>query len=287
VRMASTQPESPQSVPLCTVCGGNQSKLYLHAPESIYRCAACSHVFSDSRSPAGAEQYDAAYYMQTHRNWFAHPNIGLFSWIVRHLPANANSVLDVGCGKGAFLQFLRQRMDAVCRLVGIDYSPNDPAPGIEYRQGDITTLPVEYRFDVVVSLAVNEHVADPVAFAGALADRCNPGGTVIVMTLDNDSLLYGGGRLMAKAGIRGPCERLYSTHHLQHFTSRSLRIVLEGSGLEILKLHRHNAPIAALDIPVANPILRAIYTAGVIGLLWAGSLAQRTYLQTMIARRTR
>ena len=108
---------------------------------------------------------------------------------------------------------------------------------------------------------------------------------MVVMTLNNDSLLYNAARIMARFGMRGPCERLYSAHHVQHFTPKSLRLALERAGLEVVRTHHHNAPIAALDIPAANLIVRLIYKMGVVGLLWTGLFCRRTYLQTMVARR--
>lgn len=281
-----TRERSP-GVPTCTVCGSNRTRHYLQAQGSVYRCVECSHVFSVPESTIGAEHYDVDYFEHTHRNWFAHPNIDLFRWIVGQIPNGVSSVLDAGCGRGAFLRFLRKNMGTTSRLVGIDYSSNNPDSGIEYRQGDITKLPKEDRFDVVVSLAVIEHVADPVLFASTLFDRCNPGGMVVVMTLDNDSLLYSAARLMARVGVGGPCERLYSAHHLQHFTSHSLKIALGKSGMEVIRIHHHNAPVAALDIPAANSIVGSVYMLGVIGLLWAGFLVHRTYLQTAVARRAK
>jgi 2-polyprenyl-3-methyl-5-hydroxy-6-metoxy-1,4-benzoquinol methylase len=209
----------------------------------------------------------------------------LFSWIVNQISPKYKSLLDAGCGKGAFLRFVLGSIDTPIHLVGVDYTANSPFFGIEYQQGELENLPRDQRFDVVVSLAVIEHVADPVAFAGELYERCEVGGLVIVMTLNNDSFLYGVARLMAKFKISGPCDRLYSAHHTQHFTTKSLRQTLEKNNLEIIKIHYHNAPIAALDIPARNIIVRLLYKAGVIVLLWAGLLFCRTSLQTIVARR--
>ncbi len=273
------------NIALCPVCNSEEVRLYLKQSEKIFCCDKCSHVYSDPSARIGAEHYDINYYQEAHRNWFANPNLSLFSWIVHQISPKYRSLLDAGCGKGAFLRFVLGSIDTPIRLVGVDYTYNDPFLGIEYQQGELEDLPRNQCFDVVVSLAVIEHVADPVAFANELYKRCEVGGLVIVMTLNNDSFLYGVARLMAKFKIFGPCNRLYSAHHTQHFTPKSLRQTLEKNSLEIIKIHFHNAPIAALDIPARNTVVRLIYKAGVIVLLWTGLIFRRTYLQTIVARR--
>lgn len=276
------RPETP--VP-CTVCGGTAASLLFRSDAEVYRCAYCTHAFSDMASIADLETYGPEYYERIHQNWFAHPDLDLFAWIAAQFPEGTRSVLDVGCGKGAFLRFLRDGRYQLERLVGVDISPNDPETGIEYRQADFSKMRDDERFDVVVSLAVIEHVSNPVAFVRGLATRCNPGGVVVVMTLDNDSLLYAAARLLANIGVRAPAMRLYSAHHLQHFTHRSLKAALKEVGLEVIVTCHHNAPMAALDIPARNFLVKLAFTAGVAGLFWLGTLTRRTYLQTIAATR--
>lgn len=267
------------------MCGGTRIRDLFRSDADVFRCEDCSHVFTDPASISHPEIYGREYYERTHRNWFANPNRELFSWIASRLPEGAASVLDVGCGKGAFLRFLRARKGGTLKLVGIDYSSNEVEDGVEFRQGDFTRMPGDERFDAVVSLAVIEHVEDPVAFARSLNRRCASNGMIAVMTLDNGSLLYATARLMARLGLRGPAERLYSAHHLQHFTRKSLRLALEKVGLEVVELHHHNAPLASIDVPASNVLVRMIFMAGVVLLFQLGLISGRTYLQTVVARR--
>lgn len=235
---------------------------------------------------AALETYSADYYEDAHRNWFANPNYPLFNWIACRLPGNLRSILDAGCGKGAFLRYLRNKAKSPLRLVGIDYTENAPDDGIEYLQGEILDATSGKRFDAVVSLAVIEHVPNPVAFARVLASSMNPGGQLVVMTLDNNSLLYAIARAMAAVGITGPARRLYSPHHLHHFTGTSLRATLGKAGLKVVATHHHNVPLAAVDIPGSNTVVRAIYALGVAGIFTLGWMTGRTYLQTVIAVRS-
>lgn len=269
----------------CPVCAAENSLFILRSDADIYQCPSCSHVFSDPASITDAEQYGPDYYESAHKNWFEHPNIQLFSWIHSALPGTLTSILDAGCGKGAFLKHSKGKVPTLQRVVGIDYSPNEPVPGIEFLIGDASNMSGDEMFDAVTSLAVIEHVPDPVGFARVLAARCKKGGFVVVMTVNNGSLLYRMARIMYRLRMKTSASRLYSSHHLQHFTIQSLRSTLERAGLEIIATRIHNSPLAAVDIPSGNVVKRTVFTMGLVGLSFLGAVTGTAYLQTVVARR--
>jgi hypothetical protein len=86
-------------------------------------------------------------------------------------------------------------------------------------------------------------------------------------------------------GVRAPAERLYSSHHLHHFTPKSLRATLEQSGLKVVAVRNHNSPLAAVDIPPTGVLGNLFFKLGLIGLSILGQISGKTYLQTMIARK--
>ena len=102
-------------------------------------------------------------------------------------PLEGKSALDVGCGAGLLAEPLA-RLGA--KVTGIDASPEviEVARGhsatmgleIDYRVGDVQAL--EGQFDLITSMEVIEHVADPAAFVNALAKRLAPGGLLIMST---------------------------------------------------------------------------------------------------------
>src|SRR5262249_53711725 len=111
------------SIVPCPVCGEGAPFAYLHSQARIHRCPACTHAFSNLASVKETEQYSADYYEVAHRNWFANPNLPLFCWIESQLPRTVRLLVDIGCGRGQFLDFMRARRPDV-RLVGVDLSPN-------------------------------------------------------------------------------------------------------------------------------------------------------------------
>ena len=102
-------------------------------------------------------------------------------------PLAGRSAADVGCGAGLLAEPLA-RLGA--RVTGLDAAPEniaaarDHAAGqrleIDYRVGGTEAL--AGRYDLVTSLEVIEHVADPAAFVAGLAAAVAEGGLLILST---------------------------------------------------------------------------------------------------------
>jgi 2-polyprenyl-3-methyl-5-hydroxy-6-metoxy-1,4-benzoquinol methylase len=263
----------------CPICHASVRLLAKHPDADIYRCNSCTHAFSDIASMSKQEEYGSDYFDDTHRRWFEHPNTQLFDRVAAYIPQDG-SVLDVGCGRGDFLRHV-QKIRPDVKLTGIDFAPNQD-DGIRFLRGDIISLEIPQRFDVVASLSVIEHVPDCVAFARRMAELTKPGGSTIVNTPNESSILYGLGRAGRSIGIRLAFDRLYSRHHLHHFTPTSLRRLLETSGLTVSRRIMHNAPVGAMDLPVRNPAADAVLRVGVWAVFAMGSITSKTYLQTLV-----
>jgi len=102
-------------------------------------------------------------------------------------PLEGKAALDVGCGAGLLCEPLA-RLGA--KVTGIDASPEVIAVArdhaatmgleVDYYIGDVQEL--EGEFDLITSMEVIEHVADPAAFVRALAKRLAPNGLLIMST---------------------------------------------------------------------------------------------------------
>lgn len=258
--------------------------MYRHPEADLRRCHDCDHCFADLSTLAAFEEYDTSYGDEDHRNWFENPNIALFDRIERHLAEReVDSVIDLGCGRADFLLHLRASHPE-WRLAGIEQTPFDPPAGVEVITGDLLTAPVDQKFDAVVSLAVIEHVEDPIELLRRAVDLCRPGGVIVIMTLNDRSVLYATSRVMRAAGVPGPFDQLYSRHHLHHFNKTSLETAARTAGLEVLDRHDHNIPADAVDFPDGGALANAIRLNGARVTFALGAMTGRCYLQTLFCR---
>ncbi len=109
-------------------------------------------------------------------------------------PLGDKTALDVGCGAGLLAEPLA-RLGA--QVTGVDAAPENigaaaahaAAMGlsIEYLAGGVEAI-AGRRFDLVTSLEVIEHVADPRAFVAGLAEAVAPGGLLVVSTPNRTAL---------------------------------------------------------------------------------------------------
>jgi len=249
----------------------------------IHFCEACCHRFSDLSSLRNVENYGPDYY---EKNWFQNDNVQLFDMICKLLDRlNPDaSILDVGCGNGAFLRYLHRKSPHFS-LTGVDLAPNQPTAGIDFIQGDILKTEFPKKYDGIVTLAVIEHLDDVRSFTKRVFELCAPGGTAVIMTMNDTSLLYEIARTMKSLGFRLPTDQLYSSHHLNHFSTKSLRRLIEVSGFSAKRTVMHDIPLNAVDISSNNPLLTAVMRTGVWGIFTLGRWTQKTYLQTIVCEK--
>lgn len=252
---------------------------------SLYRCDFCLHTFA-AIAKDQQQEYNSDYFLKTHKNWFNNPDYRLFDRIhAQLLKLFGNDrfrLLDVGCGKGDFLRYIAAKSPKA-ELFGIDLAYNWH-PRIHFIQADFLEEMIETKFDVIYSLAVIEHVDNPTLFVQRLKACLRPGAVLFISTVNNNSLLYRIARLLNKVGIHTAHDRLYSSHHLQHYTNRSLRKLMEMNGFELLSQKNHNYPMKAVDVPESNILIEKAYKL-LVWLIFSLSVPFRCgHLQTIVCK---
>ena len=136
------------------------------------------------------------------------------------------SVLDVGCGYGETLGYLKRHHQ--CTVLGVEPSPETAKVG--ERMFDIKIAPMlfeEYEFgsdtfDLIMCNHALEHVVDPKQFLELLKLRLKPDG---ILYLEVPNVMWPSGGFELK-------DFLYD-EHLQTFSSWNLYILVEQAGYEL------------------------------------------------------
>ncbi len=270
----------------CPICHVRENVVCVDVPLNVYRCSACTHRFSVVAKEE-EESYDEAYFLRTHRNWFANPDHRHFARLLRLLEKRENStlsVLDIGCGNGDLLKFLRDRNETF-RLTGIDLIGNEYRE-VTFIKGDVYETDFGERYDAVVCLHTIEHVPDPQRLLSIMRELLKPGGLLVICTIDSSSPIHGIAGMLKTVGLRTAYDRIFSRHHLHHFTSLSLRTLVEAHGFRVTQHYNYNHPLKAVDVPEGNMFMRALYKTIVFLIFTAGRPFRKGMLQTLVAEKT-
>jgi cyclopropane fatty-acyl-phospholipid synthase-like methyltransferase len=228
--------------------------------------------------------YNEAYFLKHHQNWFLNPDISLYASLVEVLKKNggtAQHIMDVGCGTGNFLKFIGEQ--GFANLYGLDVVDHD-IPGISFINSSIEEYKPDRYFDTIVSLANIEHIADVRSYIHRLSCMIRQGGILIIYTVDCDSFIYRIAKALYKAGLSFPCERLYSSHHLNHFSVVSLNRLVHEAGFVPVDIWKTSIPVNSLDIgngPQRIALLAAILPIGLLSKILDAEM-----LQVAIFKRT-
>lgn len=225
--------------PRCRLCGSSTSRRYELAPYSLLVCSRCglgqldplpdaaelerlysSSAYFENQEGAGYADYER------HAAEFALTFRAKMSRLLRYGPVH--DLLEIGCGPGYFLATATRA--GVTRVVGVDRNPwaieQARRAGHAAYLGSIDVISPSDRFDAVAMLDLIEHIAEPMPFLEQVRQRLRPGGRLLIMTPNIESLL---------ARISGPRWVSFKIpEHLHYFTHRSLERLLHANGFEVL-----------------------------------------------------
>lgn len=253
---------------------------------TVVRCRRCGLAYLDPRpTPAAIARYYPPDYAP-HRPGRPSAAERAYYRLFRSLPVPPGSrVLDVGCGGGRYLLFLRGRG---YRVSGVEPDADTARVlrrdfGLEVHTGELHDAPLEAgAFDAVTLWWVIEHTHDPLAVLGRAHRLLRPGGTLVVAAQNFASLarrLFG--EYWHHVDIPG---------HLYQFEPATLSRALEKAGFEVGRvrqdlLAKDFAPSLGYRLGLARSLDRALPNALALpfdALAWA---LGRSGLMTAYARR--
>jgi SAM-dependent methyltransferase len=156
-------------------------------------------------------------------------------------PQPGERVLDLGVGPGLLAATVAERVGAGGAVTGIDVSPDmlaiaaarQLAPGAAaptFREGSVTDLPFpDGAFDAAVCTQVYEYVADmPLALREA-ARVLRPGGRLVVLDTDWDSIVWRSSDDARMARVLAA----WDAHLVHRGLPRELPELLRGAGFDV------------------------------------------------------
>ncbi len=139
-----------------------------------------------------------------------------------------STVLEIGCGRGYFLQYLTESSEAVCTGLELNEDSALTAERLKIINMDIQEFSKfnEQSFDVVCSFQVLEHIANVRKFLAAQIKCLKIGGKLIISVPNNDSFI----RYDKEAYLNMP------PHHMGLWNEESLRFLESIFPLKLSKL---------------------------------------------------
>jgi 2-polyprenyl-3-methyl-5-hydroxy-6-metoxy-1,4-benzoquinol methylase len=186
-----------------------------------------------------------SHYIEKDQQYFANAR----SDILALLPGHCERVLELGCGSGATLKWLKAQ--GHCQYtMGVELFPQAAelaAQGVDcVQQGDIEqmalTCPENY-FDLILCLDVLEHLLDPWQVLARLTRHLKPGGRLIA-SIPNVRNWHALGPLLFAGQWRYAESGILDRTHLRFFTRDSALQLVSGSGLQVQAMRR---------LPLAQP----------------------------------
>jgi SAM-dependent methyltransferase len=257
----------------CPVCGSIGARVIsrdrFNERNRYFRCSACGCGFSALRVYGVAETADihtSAYYAPEHEEFREVPAAEAF-FLARLLALkSAGRLLDVGCGRGRWLRYIRDH--SAFDVEGVE--PSGEAAeyarkerGLEVRTGDLASAGYpDAVFDVVYLRNVLEHVAAPHELVREVGRILKPDSICAVHVPNDASITNALKRALYRAGCIRECGSLFFPLHVTGFTSRSLDLLFRGAGflriglVAISKIQRiYEFPLTPLDIPLLSAAL--------------------------------
>lgn len=197
---------------------------------------------------------------------------------------NRGTLLDVGCGSGAFL---KRAAAAGWSPTGVELSRDLAAAarrnhGLSVIEADFATAELPGgAYDVITMWDFLEHVVDPVATLAHARRLLAPGGVLVVFTIDSSSLFNVVGHVSYRATLGSwtkPCELLYDERHCFFFTASTLAALLASCGFRITNRLTFRAHLSRwLSRPVSRPVR---FASEVIDI--CSTLVGRPYRQLLV-----
>lgn len=216
----------------CFVCGSDSlrelGRYYEH--HQLVKCNSCGFVFNQ-KIPTNEELNEHySQYSYGSEGYLSPITIKSYNLLLDEFERyrNSNRILDIGCGRGWFLQEARKRG---WEVFGTEYSDKAveicEKSGVKMKQGKLDASEFDnHDFDVITSFEVIEHINNPNEDLKEINKLLRKGGLFYCTTPNFDSLM--------RYYLKEQYNVIDYPEHLSYYTKRTLKKVVEQNGFEMV-----------------------------------------------------
>ena len=272
---------------LCEICKNKLTKFEKISKVNLMKCKICEHTITDIKvnSKYYKETYSDHYVDERGKNWMNNPNIELFQKIYDFIKEkNKGRIIDLGCGVGLFCKFLISKNKNL-DITGVDLIKNKKFKNIKFINKEFFKYKTIKKYKFVISIAVIEHVPKVKKYFDYLKKISSKNSYFIILTINTNSILYFIANFLFKIGIKTPFIRLYDTHHLNHFSKKSLNKFIYKNKFKIVR--RIDTPISMkqIDYPYNNVFTKYFLYIILYIILKIEKIFNMSWLQTVIFKK--
>ncbi len=166
--------------------------------------------------------------------YYSHPRAELLPFI----PPGVQTVLDLGCGEGAFGQLLQRQRG--CRVTGVEPCPAAFAVAAarlhnaHLDSAEAFLAACAGRFDLICFNDLLEHLVDPWTQLRACHRLLDPTGGFVLASVPNIRFYFALKELILRADFPYQAAGTFDRTHLRFFTRKSLRRLFAESGYAVI-----------------------------------------------------
>jgi SAM-dependent methyltransferase len=217
---------------------------------TVMQCRECSLVYLNPRPTF--EEFERIYPANYHAFEFSEKEFGfvfnvrrrleakrLLNWC-KDLPENAR-IIDIGCGDGFHLKLLKDFGQKTWTLEGVD--ADERAASMAEKKGltvhcgllENLALPND-SYDLAILIQTIEHLADPTQLLREVRSLLRPGGRIVIVTDNTDSLDFTLSKKRFWGGYHFP-------RHWNLFNKKTIRLLAEKIEMEAETLTTQVSPV--------------------------------------------
>jgi 2-polyprenyl-3-methyl-5-hydroxy-6-metoxy-1,4-benzoquinol methylase len=231
----------------CTLCHSEKiTHLRGYEKNHLSKCSNCGFVFckkipTQEELEKYYENYGSEHYLSPITISRYEELLDLFEKYRKN-----NTILDVGCGSGYFLEVAKKRG---WQVYGTEFSDHQikrcEEKGILMKQGEINADMFEREhFDIITSFEVLEHTNNPQQQIQQINKLLRQGGG-LYLTTPNFNALY-------RFRLKGKYNVINYPEHLSYFTKKTLHRLFKSNGFKKLLLVSHGISVSRIKTSFGN-----------------------------------